>query len=133
MKTGAKAGILSRMTNVSAELPVSTAPLAPDAPAARPNAARGYDEVWAGSWICLLVTVYLCGASLNSLMRWLAYASTWDLAGMLFSGALAWGGYSWTISDSALQPFGKRVAAAICLIVVWALVFPVLMWACGFQ
>jgi len=101
--------------------------------AARPGAARGYDEVWAGGWICLLVTVYLCGAFLNSLMRWLAYGALWDLAGLILSGVLAWAGYYWTISESALQPFGKRVASAICLLVAWTLVFPALMWSCGFQ
>ncbi len=104
-----------------------------EAPATRPGEVRGYDEMWAGGWICLLVTVYLCGAFLNSLMRWLACGALWDLAGLVLSGVLAWAGYYWTISESALQPFGKRVASAICLLAAWALVFPALMWSCGFQ
>jgi len=94
---------------------------------------RGYDETWAGGWICLLVTVYLCGAAVNSLMRWLAYGTAWDLAGLALSGVLAWGSYTWTISENSVQPLGRRVAAAICLIIAWSLIFPVMMWACGFQ
>lgn len=122
------------MIQTSAESPVANTLPTPDAPdTSRLNAPRGYDEIWAGGWICLLTTVYVCSAFVHSMMRWLAYGKTWDLAGMLLSGVLAWVAYAWTLSDSALQPFGKRVAAAICLVVGWALVFPVLMWSLGFQ
>ncbi|MBP7633484.1 hypothetical protein KBA41_04905 [Candidatus Ozemobacteraceae bacterium] len=121
------------MTQSSVESTSSTPFPAAEAPATRPGEARGYDEVWAGGWICLLVTVYLCGAFLNSLMRWLAYGALWDLTGLVLSGVIAWASYYWTTSESAIQPFGKRVAAAICLLVAWILVFPALMWSCGFQ
>lgn len=121
------------MTQSSVESTSSNDSPVVDAPATKSGAERGYDEMWAGGWICLLVTVYLCGAFLNSLMRWLAFGALWDLTGLALSGVLAWAGYYWTISESAIQPFGKRVASAICLLAAWALVFPALMWSCGFQ
>ncbi len=96
-------------------------------------AGRGYDEHWAGGWICLLVTVYLCGAAVHALMRWLAYGAACDLAGLGLSGLLAWIADSRTLSATSLQPLGRRVATAVLLMAAWALLFPLVMWASGFR
>ncbi|HOY65718.1 MAG TPA: hypothetical protein PLP29_02455 [Candidatus Ozemobacteraceae bacterium] len=96
-------------------------------------AGRGYDEHWAGGWICLLITVYLCGAAVHALMRWLAYGATCELAGLGLSGLLTWIAYSRTLSDTSIQPLGRRVATAVLLLAAWALLFPLVMWASGFR
>ncbi len=101
----------------------------PDQGGSRPN---GFGN-WLGGWICLLGTVFLAGATINSLMRWLPYHNPWDLGGFALSGFLAWFCYQRTLSRNAIPNQGNRIALAVILPFAWTVFFPAVMWALGFK
>jgi hypothetical protein len=96
-------------------------------------ATGGYDFAWLCGWFCLLATVFLLGATMNCLFRWLPFGNRWDLAGTALSSMCAWVSYTWTLSRRAPPRLGQRVAVAGLMVLVWALAFPVVMYALGFS
>ncbi|RCK81119.1 MAG: hypothetical protein OZSIB_2496 [Candidatus Ozemobacter sibiricus] len=105
---------------------------AEEATAAAPP-ARETSASWLSGWVCLLVTVFLAGATLNCLLRWLPYAYPWDLGGTILSGLLTWLAYAWTLSDRSTIPGEKRGTVALTLWVLWAVTFPAVLWSLGFK
>ncbi len=115
---------------------------APDSPSPHTHAGNGSIAglpaqapagTWLSGWLCLLVTVFLAGATLNCLLRWLPFAHPWDLGGTVLSGLLTWLAYAWTLSDRSTVPGERRGTVALGLWVLWAVTFPAVLWSLGFR
>ena len=91
------------------------------------------DAHWLLDWVATLGTVFLSGATLCSFMKWCAVGNRWDLGGVLFSGAVAWVSYRFTLSDNALANVQYRQFLAFGLPLFWAVFLPVLMMGLGFK
>lgn len=88
---------------------------------------------WLLDWAATLATVFLSGATLTTLMRWLAVGKTCDAGGAVFSGVLAFVCYRYTLSENCLTKVSQRQFFALGLPILWALFFPIVMWGLGFR
>lgn len=84
-------------------------------------------------WLSTLSTVFLSGATLTCLMRWFPQGSPWDLGGAIFSGILTFTSYKLTLSEGAIPSLSMRGNIAVGLPVLWAVLFPVVLWGLGFK
>lgn len=84
-------------------------------------------------WLATLATVFLSGATLTCLMRWFPQGATWDLGGAIFSGILTFTCYKLTLSERAIPSVFLRGNIAVGLPVLWAVLFPVVLWSLGFK
>lgn len=87
---------------------------------------------WVADWTGLLATVFLLGATLNSLFRWLPNNTNCDLGGMILSGIMAWLCFRLTLSSAASPRVYRRFLAGISLPCAWAVLLPLVMHVLGF-
>lgn len=85
------------------------------------------------SWICVLSTVFLAGATLNILFQWLAYGLSHDLAGLIFSAAVAAICYRYAISTAALSSPIVKMQISLALLIIWICFFPLILHGFGFK
>ncbi|MBF0409770.1 MAG: hypothetical protein HQM10_20685 [Candidatus Riflebacteria bacterium] len=84
-------------------------------------------------WISTLSLVFLTGATLNTFMMWCSYGKSWDLAGTIFSGILAFLAYHFTISAQVKVSRSDQWKFAVFLPAVWALVLPIILNLMGYK